>query len=82
MYQLANEVLAVTMQHAFKIKRINNNILVNVEQDIMEKIALKERLIVKATHAMEARVCGHQLVTCVYVNMADMEYLVCLVSDS
>lgn len=38
----------------------------------MAKTVLKERLIVKAILATEARVHGHPLVTFVYVNTVDM----------
>ena len=74
MFLHVNEAHAVTMRHAYKIKRILRIIFASVELDIMDKIVLRERPIVKATHAMEAHVLGHQPVTRVYANMANMEH--------
>ena len=57
-----------------------SNTHASVAQDISERTALKERLIAKVTHAMEAPVSGPQLGTSVFANMADMEQHVLPVS--
>ena len=72
MFLHANEAHVVTMQHVFKIRRILRITLVGVELVTTDKTVPNERHIVKVTHAMEARVRGHPLVTDVFVSMADM----------
>ena len=79
MYQRANEAHVETMPLAYRTKRTCNGTHVNVERAIWAQIALKERRIVKATHAMEALVCGLQLDIFVFVNLADMDRHACQV---
>ncbi len=73
---LAREDHAGTMPLAYKTQPIQINTPADVELGILEQIAPRDKHIARVTLAVGGLVFGPPLVTSVFANMEDMEFLV------